>query len=117
MRLSKRHQALEERIFEDLEEFGYRYTSGSGNKLGDADVKPTSSHQGELEFSFECKDRPSQRHHGVPAADWKKAKQQILSSGYDPAFVTRNSEGEILVHIQWNDFLLLLNHIYESPTI
>lgn len=108
---SSRRQSLEDRILEDLEELGYRGTSGSGNKLGDADVKPIYRKIGQLQFGFECKDRSTQDHHGVPAAAWRKARSQILAQGYDPVFVTRNSKGEILAHLQWGDFVGLIEAI------
>lgn len=107
MRNSAR-QALEERILEDLEPIGYRGTAGSGNKLNDGDVKARYIDSELLQFGFECKDRSTQAHHGVPAADWKKAKLQIRSAGFDPIFVTRNSKGEILAHLLWDDFIALL---------
>lgn len=105
---TKRRQALEARILEDLKGLGYRGTSGSGNQLGDGDVKSFYINIGHTQFGFECKDRGVQEHHGVSAADWKKAKLQIRAAGFDPVFVTRNKNGEILAHIGWEDFIELL---------
>jgi len=99
-------QSLEKRILADLDK--HRATSGSGSRLGDGDIKPKTIQVGEVQFGFECKDRPSQNHHGMSTSAWKKAKRQISAAGFEPVFITRNSSGEIVAHLLWNDFLVLL---------
>jgi len=116
MSLTKKRQALEDRILEDLREFGYRGTSGSGNKLGDGDIKPFHIDRGVVQFGFECKDNTKKEHHGMPKADWNKAKSQIAAAGFDPVFVTRNSNFEIVAHLQWDSFIELLDKALSYDT-
>ena len=111
--LKKRRQALEEYILAFLEDLGYRGTAGSGNKLGDGDVKPRSIQQDKRQFGFECNAR-NDTSHSVATADWNKAKLQIQLLGLSPVFVTRNSAGEVLVHLKFEEFFSMMEELEEK---
>lgn len=103
---SNTRQSLELYVLENAGPLKVRLTSGSGNQLGDGDIKPThkgNSHTPEL--GFEMKDRSTSPSHSVPSRDWEKAKTQIKLNGAIPVFVTRNSQGEVLAHLRYKDLI------------
>jgi hypothetical protein len=86
----------------------------TGNLRGDGDVGPKSfSVSALIQLGFECKDKAG-KSHSVPGTEWKKAKTQLSRRGLDPVFVTRNSESEILVHMDISLLKLLVEIIQDS---
>lgn len=93
-------QALEQYVMDTLGEvLNLRMHPGSGNLRGDGDLGPAAfAISSAIQLGFECKDKAGDSH-SVPTGEWKKAKVQLGRRGLDPVFVTRNSNDEVLVHM------------------
>jgi len=108
-------QPLEDLVVDTFKEvLDLRTHPGSGNLRGDGDVGPTSfSIYETVQLGFECKDKAGNSH-SVPGKEWNKAKVQLGRRGLDPVFVTRNSQGEVLVHMDISLLKLLTEMIKEE---
>jgi len=108
-------QALEQQVYDLLGDIlNLKMNPGSGNKRGDGDLSPKQlNNNGTFKFGFECKDKNVDSH-TVPRGEWKKAKNQLEQRGLEPIFVTRNAEGEILVHFDINLFKDIVVELKEN---
>ena len=94
---------------------GLRLTSGSGNQLGDGDLKPKAIQiDRQVNLGFECKRTTKSKNHLVSWNDYQKAKAQIERGGNTPVMVTQNSLHNKMVHLSFEDFKHLLELLAEA---
>lgn len=108
---------LEHRILEELGDLlNLRFTSGSGNALGDGDLKPRFREiESHLDFGLECKRKTTSKSHTIPWPEFIKAKTQVeRSAGRKLLFVTQNSERHIMVHLELGTFKNMLEIVQEA---
>jgi len=96
---NKDWQKLEEFIAEIISKVGKysRPTKGSGNSTEKGDIKTSCG------LKIECKLRNTK---SVYNEDWmeKIISEVPLHSQDIPVLITKNKEGKIRVHLEWNDF-------------
>jgi hypothetical protein len=110
-----RRNILEHRVYEELGDLlTLRYTSGSGNQLGDADLKPRYYNlSNPVEFGIECKQTSRGKNHNVKYDEFQKALKQVGMSGRMLLFCTQAQTNDVLVHMRLEDFKTLLEIIHE----
>ncbi|MGD9697549.1 hypothetical protein [Acinetobacter sp.] len=91
-----------------------RFTAGSGNALGDADLKPKNLSLSDLQFGIECKRTTRSNNHLVNWDDYQKAKKQIERGGFIPVMVTQNKANHRMAHLSLDDFKNLLEIVKEA---
>jgi len=101
---------LEEYVEAEIGELlNLRFTAGSGNALGDGDLKPRARDiHADIQFGVECKRRTTTKAHTVPWSEYQKAKKQVEKGGNTLLFVTQNAARHRMVHMDFADFKQLL---------
>jgi len=113
-----RRDPLEHYVLEELEDLlDLRLTSGSGNQLGDGDLKPRYRTLDDISFGVECKRTSRGKNHTVKWADYQKARQQVERGGQTLLFITQNEVKDVMVHLRFEDFKWLLEIIKEAYQI
>ena len=95
----------------DLENFVYQemlkfdpettFTSNSGAKYSDGDISNRL-------FRIECKDAPSQKSFSIKRSTWKKIQKTADTYSKTGIVVSRNSDGDVVVHIAFDEFMCIL---------
>jgi len=110
--------SLELYIEEELGDLlNLRLTSGSGNQLGDGDLKPRYRKLDDIHFGIECKRTSRGKNHNVKWDDYQKARKQVERGGQVLLFVTQNEVRDVMVHLRFQDFKWLLEIIQEAYQI
>jgi hypothetical protein len=109
-------QRLEALVLQEAQDRGVPFigTAGSGNALGNADMRMTHDDQYPIRLGGECKDSPTgvRKNHTVPWAEWLKAESQIVRGGAIPVFFTGvQGKGE-MAHMKMTDWMDLVGTLF-----
>jgi len=113
-------QRLEALVLALAEDHGVPFigTAGSGNALGNADMRMTHDSTYPIRLGGECKDSPSgaRKNHTIPWVEWQKAESQIVRGGAVPVFFTGvQGKGE-MAHMRLEDWMGLVGSLFQTQS-
>jgi len=97
---------MEAQILEDFVEIGcdFQQTRNSGATHMDGDFKGHG-------LIIECK-KKNAKAHTVRHDEWEAVKSKALKRNLEPVMITENEDQERLVHIRYQDYLVMLEDRY-----
>ena len=95
---------LENLVYQKMLEFDPEttLTSNSGARFQDGDIANRL-------FKIECKNTPSQKSFSIKRGTWQKIQKTADVYSKTGLLVSKNQDGDIVVHIAFNEFMAILN--------